>query len=174
MRRVSLFLCVFALGLALPLAAETATLTVTATVASSLSVTLNTGNSTLSGSGTDTATLNAGTLQRYGGSSSFNGFTRSTGAGTYTYSSPGAFSVQVDKANSSSANYSLTAALGSSAATGTVWTLSGNTLSTGTTALTTTGTYGAPLPLDLSIQVSNTATAAGSIGNTISFTATAN
>jgi hypothetical protein len=175
MRRISLLTCICVLAIALPAAAETATLTVTATVDSSYSVTLNTGNSTLSGSGTNAATLALGTVQRFGGASTTNGFSRATGVGNYTYSATGAFSIQVDKANSASPDYALTAQLGSAPATGTVWTLSSNTLSNSSAAtLNATAGYGSPVSLDLSIQVSNSTTAAGAIGNTINFTATPN
>lgn len=148
------------------------TLTVTATVNSSINLIFNSDPSgvVLSGTGTNAATLAFGTIQAYGGTPP-TGVTITPGASSFSASTP--FQVQVSLANSSSANYTLTAQLGTADATNT-WKVNSVTVTSASPAtITATGSYGSSTsyPLALTIPYSE---AAGSISNTLAFVATAN
>src|SRR5437667_309790 len=133
MKRTSLFALAVAAILLVPMFASaqvtsSGTLAVTATVASSISMVFasNGAGVALGGAGTNAATLAFGNIGAYGALSA--GVGRSVGATTFTVSSP--FNVLVDKSNSSSANYSLTAQLASADAVNT-WALNATTNSAG-------------------------------------------
>ena len=170
-------LTIFAVGvLIMPVLAmgQTAsgTLAVTATVQSSISMMFNSnaGGVALGNAGTNAATLNFGNISAYGALSA--GVSRVVGGANFTVSTP--FNVEVEKSNSSSANYSLTAQLASPDASNT-WGLSGTAVSNAVASpLTAAGAYGSPgtaYTLQLTVPL---ASAAGAISNTINFAATAN
>jgi hypothetical protein len=147
------------------------TLAVTATVESSISMVFNKNAAglALAGAGTNAASLNFGNISAYGAVAA--NVTRSVGAANFTVSTP--FDVQVDKSNSPSLTYSLTAQLAAADATNS-WALGATTITSGAPAsiggansyaANTTYTLGLTVPL---------ASAAGAISNTINFAATAN
>jgi predicted secreted protein len=147
------------------------TLTVTGTVASSVNLTIESAGGTTSGTGTSAATSDLGTIAKYG-TAAPTGFTLARGASNWTLSST--VGVQVDKANLTSTDYTLTAQLGSAPASGINWKLNGSTLSdSAATTLTSTGTYGSTGSYSWDIVVADSA-AAAAIDNTINFTATSN
>jgi hypothetical protein len=151
-------------------ATNSATLTVTGTIDSSISLTLESAGGTTSGTGTAAATSDLGTISKYG--SAPTGFTLARGASNWTLSST--VGVQVDKANLTSTDYTLTAQLGSAPASGVAWKLNGSTLSdSAATTLTSTGTYASVGSYSWDIVVADSA-AAAAIDNTINFTATSN
>src|SRR3982751_5388284 len=151
-------------------ATSSGTLTVTGTVESSISLTIESAGGTTSGTGTAAATSDLGNISEYG--SAPTGFTLARGASNWTISST--VGVQVDKANLTSTDYTLTAQLGSAPATGVAWKLNGSTLSdSAATTLTSTGTYGSAGSYSWDIVVADSA-AAAAIDNAISFTATSN
>jgi hypothetical protein len=146
------------------------TLTVTGTVESSINLTIQSAGGTTSGTGTAAATAALGSISKYG--SAPTGFTLARGASNWTLSST--VGVQVDKANLTSTDYTLTAQLGSAPASGIAWKLNGSTLSdSAATTLTSTGTYGSTGSYSWDIVVADSA-AAAAIDNTIDFTATSN
>lgn len=146
------------------------TLTVVATVDSSINLTIESAGGTTSGLGTAAATSDLGNISKYG--SAPTGFTLARGASDWTLTS--AVGVKVDMANLTSSNYTLTAQLGSPAATGVTWKLNGSTLSDSAAAtLTPTGTYGSTGSYSWNIVVADSAPA-GAIDNAINFTATSN
>lgn len=146
------------------------TLTVTGTVESSISLTIESAGGTTSGTGTAAATSALGSIAKY--SSAPTGFTLARGASDWTLSST--IGVSVAKANLTSTDYTLVAALGSAPASGIVWKLNGSTLSdSGDTTLTSTGTYGSTGSYSWDIVIADSA-AAAAIDNSISFTATSN
>jgi predicted secreted protein len=159
------------LGSAAAMAATSSgTLTVTGTVESSISLTVQSAGGTTSGTGTAAATSALGSISKYG--SAPTGFTLARGASNWTLSST--VGVQVDKANLTSTDYTLTAQLGSAPASGVTWKLNGSTLSdSAATTLTSTGTYGSTGSYSWDIVVADSA-AAAAIDNTINFTATSN
>ena len=151
-------------------ATSSATLTVTGTVESSISITVESAGGTTSGTGTAAATSDLGSISKYG--SAPTGFTLARGASNWTISST--VGVQVDKANLTSTDYTLTAQLGSAPASGIAWKLNGSTLSdSAATTLTSTGTYGSTGSYSWDIVVADSA-AAAAIDNAIDFTATSN
>ena len=146
------------------------TLTVTGTVASSIDLTIQSAGGTTSGTGTAAATSALGSISKYG--SAPTGFTLARGASNWTLSST--VGVQVDKANLTSTDYTLTAQLGSAPASGINWKLNGSTLSdSAATTLTSTGTYGSTGSYSWDIGDADSA-AAAAIDNAINFTATSN
>lgn len=146
------------------------TLTVTGTVESSISLTVESAGGTTSGTGTSAATSALGSIAKY--SAAPTGFTLARGASNWTLSST--VGVQVDKANLTSTDYTLTAQLGSAPASGITWKLNGSSLSdSAATTLTSTGTYGSTGSYSWDIVVADSA-AAAAIDNTINFTATSN
>jgi predicted secreted protein len=169
-----IFVLTFVLSLAVAsgafAATSSATLTVTATVDSSISMTIESAGGTTSGTGTSAATSALGSISKFG--SAPTGFTLARGASNWTLSST--VGVQVDKANLTSTDYTLTAQLGSAPASGVAWKLNGSTLSdSAATTLTSTGTYGSTGSYSWDIVVADSA-AAAAIDNTIDFTATSN
>ena len=171
--KLVVLIAVAALALPMLSAAQTAsgTLTVNATVQSSISMVFNSDAAgvALGSAGTNAATLNFGTISAYGALSA--GVGRVVGATTFTVSSP--FDVQVDKSNSASANYTLTAQLNAADATNT-WAVGGNTITNGSaTTLTSTGAYGSSAAYTLALTVP-LASSAGAISNVVNFVATAN
>jgi hypothetical protein len=149
----------------------TGTVAVSVTTVASVSLTFVSDASgiTLGNSGTSAATIAFGSAQAYGGtvptgvSKSVNGTTN------WTLSTP--LDVVVEVANQTSTNYTLTAALQSADGTNT-WSVGGTSLTTTPAQLTATGSYGStPYTFSLTIPFTESA---GSITNTISFTATAN
>ena len=146
------------------------TLTVTGTVESSINLTIESAGGTTSGTGTAAATSALGSFSKYG--SAPTGFTLARGASNWTLSST--VGVKVEKANLTSTDYTLTADLGSAAASGITWKLNGSTLSdSAATTLTSTGTYGSTGSYSWDIVVADSA-AAAAIDNAINFTATSN
>jgi hypothetical protein len=152
----------------------TGTLTVTATVNSSINLVFNSdgaGVALSSGAGTNNATLAFGNVSAFGAVAA--GITRTVVAGTsFTVSTP--VDVLVSKANSSSANYTLKAQLGSADAVNT-WQVAGNTITNAAqTTITATGTYGSNAAEAIAITVPFTTASGTNISNTINFTATSN
>ncbi|PYP87676.1 MAG: hypothetical protein DMG65_16530 [Candidatus Angelobacter sp. Gp1-AA117] len=146
------------------------TLTVTGTISSSLTLLVQNAGGTTSGTGTAAATSALGNISKFG--SAPTGFTLARGASNWTLSST--VGVEVDKANLTSTDYTLTAQLGSAPASGVTWKLNGSTLSdSAATTLTSTGTFASTGSYSWDIVVADSASAAA-IDNTINFTATAN
>lgn len=147
------------------------TLTVTATVESSIALTFenDAAGVALTGAGTNTATLALGTVSAYE-SIATSGVTRTVGASDFTVSSP--FGVKVVKANTSSATYTLAAALGSADTTNT-WKINAVTLTTSDQALGATYSYGSAVAHTMYLSVPFTAVS-GAISKVLNFTATAN
>src|SRR5579859_1041337 len=150
------------------------TLTVTATVNSSINLVFNSdaaGVPLSSGAGTNTATLAFGNVSAFGPVAA--NVTRTVVPNTsFTVSTP--VDVLVTKANSSSANYKLTAQLGSADATNT-WQVAGNTVTNASaTTITLTGTYGSNASEAIAITVPFATASGTGISNTIAFTATSN
>jgi len=172
MKHRILTLAIATLAIAGIAAADTSsgTLTVTGTVASSIDLVVQSAGGTTSGTGTAAATSSLGTISKYG--SAPTGFTLARGASNWTLSST--VGVEVDKANLTSTDYTLTAQLGSAPASGVAWKLNGSTLSdSAATTLTSTGTYGSTGSYSWDIVVADSA-AAAAIDNTVNFTATSN
>jgi hypothetical protein len=150
------------------------TLTVTATVNSSINLVFNSdaaGVALSSGAGTNSATLAFGNVSAFGAVAA--NVTRTVVAGTsFTVSTP--VDVLVSKANSSSANFTLKAQLGSADAVNT-WQVGGNTVTNASaTTITATGAYGSNASEALAITVPFTTASGTSISNTVNFTATSN
>ena len=144
-------------------ATTSGTLTVTGTIESSISLTIESAGGTTSGTGTAAATSDLGSISKYG--SAPTGFTLARGASNWTLSST--VGVQVDKANLTSTDYTLTAQLGSAPASGVAWKLNGSTLSdSAATTLTSTGTYGSTGSYSWDIVAADSA-AAAAIDNTM-------
>jgi hypothetical protein len=145
-------------------------LTVSGTIESSISLTIESAGGTASGTGTAAASSALGSVSKYG--SAPTGFTLARGASDWTLSST--VGVQVQKANLTSTDYTLTARLGSAPASGVVWKLNGSTLSdSGDVTLTSSGTYAATGSYSWDIVVADSASAAA-IDNVINFAATSN
>jgi hypothetical protein len=149
------------------------TLTVNATVTGSINLVFNSDASGLalsSGAGTNAATLAFGNVSAFGAIPA--GIVRSTTATNFTVSS--AVDVLVTKTNSASANYSLTAQLGSADATNN-WTVGGVAVTNAAAApITATGTYGSNSNFPVAITVPFTTASGTLISNTINYVATAN
>lgn len=177
MKKLNLFFLVLALmvGFTSVASAQTAngTLTVTATVNGSINLVFNNdanGVALSSGAGTNTATLAFGNVSAFGAVAA--NVTRTVAANSFTVSTP--VDVLVSKTNSASANYTLTAQLGTADAVNT-WAVAGNAVtSAGATTLTATGSYGSNAPEAIAITVPFTTASGTNISNTINFTATAN
>jgi hypothetical protein len=149
------------------------TLNVTATVNGSIQLVFISDGSgvSLTGSGTSTATLAFGNVSAFGALAA--NITRTVVAGTsFTVSTP--VDVQVNKTNSASANYTLTAQLGAADAVNT-WQVSGNTVTNASAVtITATGAYGSPTSETIGITVPNATTSGTLISNSIKYVATAN
>lgn len=152
-------------------ATSSGTLTVTATIESSISLTFETDASgvSLTGAGTSTATLAYGTVSAYATIATAN-VTRTLGASDFTVSSP--FGVKVVKANSSSLNYTLQAALGSADATNT-WTIDSTALTTSNQTLGSSYSYGSAVSHTMKLTVPFSASA-GAVSKSVNFIATSN
>ena len=152
-------------------ATSAGTLTVTATIEGSISLTFETDASgvSLTGAGTSTATLAYGTVSAYATIATAN-VTRTLGASDFTVSTP--FGLKVVKANSSSSNYTLQAALGSADATNT-WTIDSTALSTSNQTLGSSYSYGSAVSHTMKLTVPFSA-AAGAVSKSVNFTATSN
>ncbi len=124
----------------------------------------------LTGSGTNAATLAFGTVYAFGGTLT-TGVTRSAGASSFTISSP--VDIVVTRANSTSANYTLKAQLGTADATNT-WLVNAVTITNASAAtISSTVTYTTANPFTIGITIPFTESS-GAVTNTINFTATAN
>jgi hypothetical protein len=147
------------------------TLTVTATVESSIGLTFENDMAgvAMAGAGTNAATMALGSISAYNAIST-PGVTRTISAADFTVSSP--FAVRVVKANTSSASYTLAAALGSADSTNT-WRINTTTLTTSNQNLGATYSYGTPVAHTMSLTVPFTASTGG-ISRVLNFTATAN
>ena len=150
---------------------STGTLTVTATVESSIGLTFENDGAgvALTGAGTNAATMALGPISAYN-TIAAPGVTRTRSASDFTVSSP--FAVKVVKANTSSANYTLAAALGSADATN-AWRINATALTTSNQNLGTTYAYGSPVAHTMYLTVPFTAST-GAISKVLNFTATAN
>ena len=176
MTKAKLITLCLAAVLALPVlsAAQTTasgTLAVSATLSSSISLVFNTDASgvALTGAGSNAASLNFGTISAYGALAA--NVSRTVGAASFTVSTP--FDVHVDKSNTASANYTLSAQLAAADAVNS-WALGATAVTSASAAtLTAAGAYGSDVPYTLGLTVPFTNTAA-SISNTINFVATAN
>jgi hypothetical protein len=147
------------------------TLAVTATVESSISMVFNSNASgvALGNAGTNAATLAFGNISAYGAVAA--NVTRSVAGGNLTVSTP--FDVRVDKSNTASPAYTLTAQLAAADALNT-WALGATTITSGAPAsIGAANGYAANITYTLGLTVP-LASAAGVISNTINFAATAN
>jgi hypothetical protein len=147
------------------------TLTVSATVNGSIQLVFitHTGGVALGNSGTNAATLDFGPVSAFGAIPAT--ITRSTTASNFTVSTP--VDVQVNKTNSASANYRLTAQLGAADNTNT-WTVGGSPNINTVQTLTSTGAYSSPLNFPVAITIPFTTASGTVITGTINYTATAN
>src|SRR3569832_724854 len=151
-------------------ATSSGTLTVTGTVESSINLTIDSAGGTTSGTGTAAAPSALGSISKNG--SAPTGFTLARGASNWTLSST--VGVQVNKANLTSTDYTLTAQMASAPASGVTWKLNGSSLSdSAATTLTSTVTYGSTGSYSWDVVVADSASAAA-IDNAINFTATSN
>lgn len=152
------------------------TLTVNATVSSSINLVFNSdaanGMALTSGTGTNIATLDFGSVSAFGALGSPK-ITRTVVAGTsFTVSTP--VDVMVTTSNSSSANYTLKAQLNSADAVNS-WAVGGAPITSASAAqITATGTYGSNVPETIAITIPFTTTSGTVISNIINFTATSN
>jgi len=125
----------------------------------------------LTNAGTNNVDLDLGTASRAGGDSlTCVAFARLTGPARYEVSS--SFDVQVQKANTASANYRLAVSLSSAPPANVVWLLNATTLTTAAQTISAAAAYGRVTEA-LHVQVRNTV-AAGALFETITFTANAN
>jgi hypothetical protein len=147
---------------------------VSANVEGSINLTFVTDASGIgvTGTTTSTASLPFSNVQMYGGAVPTNVTKTVQGTTSFTLATP--FDVRVDLANSASASYALTALLASPDATN-VWTIGTYDLSAALIAspIGTAVGYGTNAAYTLKIVVP-ASEAAGSVSNTIGFTATAN
>jgi hypothetical protein len=151
-------------------ATSSGTLSVSGTIESSISLTVESAGGSSGNTGTSAANTSLGNVAKF--ASAPSGFTLARGASNWTLSS--SVGVKVVKANLTSTDYTLTAQLGSTPASGVVWKLNGSTLSdSAATTLTSTGTYASTGAYSWDIVVDDSA-AAASVDNSIGFTATAN
>lgn len=178
MRKLGLFVALTAAVLSAITPASAAvtssgTLAVTATIASSIQLVFNSSASgvTLTGSGTNAATMAFGTVQAYGGTVPAGATRTVTGTTSFTYSSP--FNVNVTLANSASVNYTLTAALNAADSTNT-WQVDAVTLTTTAQTITATGTYNSNQSHTLALTIPFSEASGTAISNTVNFVATAN
>lgn len=150
---------------------STGTLTVTATVESSIGLTFenDAAGVALTGAGTNAATMALGAISAYN-TIAATGVTRTVAASDFTVSSP--FAVKVVKANTSSASYTLAAALGAADTTN-IWRINTTALTTADQNLGTSYAYGSPVAHTISLTVPFSAST-GAISKVLNFTATAN
>lgn len=177
MKKLNLLLIAAALmvGLSSVASAQTAsgTLTVTATVNGSISLVFNSdaaGVALTSGAGTSAAALDFGPVSAFGTIPAT--ITRSTTALDFTISTP--VDVLVNKFNSASLNYTLTAQLNGAPGTET-WAVNGAAFSNAAAGTATaTGAYGSNVPVTLAITVPFAVPSGTTISNVVNFTATSN
>lgn len=129
----------------------------------------NPGICTITGANTNTASVNFGIASLAGDNQTCVSF--SSTSKSYTLSNN--VYVLVSQSNLSSSNYTMTASLGSAPPTGVAWTINSSALSTGSTSVTTGGTYGSNLGLYMQVTVQSSVTASN-LSETINFVATAN
>ena len=165
-----------AAGLACAQTTATSSLVVSMSVQSSISLEFVNGSGagtqgtcSITGANTSNASVNFGIASLAGDNQTCVSFTATTKA--YTLSN-NIYTV-VSQSNLASSNYTLTASLGASPPTGVAWTINSAALSTGTTTLTSGGTYGSNQALYLQVTVQNTVTTTN-LSETINFVATAN
>jgi hypothetical protein len=146
-------------------------LTVTATVESSIGLTFeeDAAGVTLTGAGTNAATMAFGTVSAYNTIATPR-VTRTVSTSDFTVSS--LFGVKVVKANSASSSYTLTAALSSADATNT-WRVNSTTLTTTNQSLGTSFSYNTTLAHTVYLTVPLTAST-GLVSKVLNFTVTAN
>jgi hypothetical protein len=152
---------------------SSATLTIMAQVQSSISLvfTTDTNGVVLTGSGTNVATLNFGSVSQF--ISPPSKVTETIGATSFTVSTP--FDIRVDKSNVTSANYALTAEVQTADSVNT-WMIDTFPLTivpAAATSLTVTGVYGTDVVHRLFLTIPFSA-GASVISNSINFVATAN
>jgi hypothetical protein len=148
------------------------TMGVNATVQGSLSLTFSTDASGLAvtGTGTGTASLPFGNVSMYGGTLPAN-VTRTVSATSFDLSTP--FDVCVDKANTASTTFTLSAILAAPDVIN-IWTLGPTNISSGASfALTSTGAYTSDTPYTLKLTVPASGSS-GPITNTLNFLAVPN
>jgi hypothetical protein len=167
-------LSVFALsGVANAQTTGSGTLGVTATVVGTLNLTFATDPSgiAVTGTGTGIASMPFGNVQMFGGTPAAHVTKTVNGMTSFTLATP--FDIRMDLANTTSATYSLSAALSTADATNT-WSVAGVNISNGAPfAITATGAYATASPYVFNLTIPATETA-GLITNTINFTATSN
>ena len=147
------------------------TLGVGAEIQGALSITFTThsGGPTLTGSGSNAASLAFGTFNSFSPNATSGGVTKTSGSGNFSLAA--GFDIQVDVANSSSEAYTLAATLATPASANT-WLIGAVDISDGSSHdLASDQPYGTPVSYVLKLTVANSAVA-GSINNSISFTAT--
>ena len=168
--------CVAVAVLAVPtfaMAVENAagTLTVTGTVASSISLTVESTDGTCTLCGTAAASLDLGNLSKEGAAPS--GFAITKGASSWTLSSQNGIGVKVTKANLPASDaYTLSAKLGSTPATGIVWTVGAITANSATIQTIGSGVaYDSTLPYAWNIVIQDSVAPTTPIDNVIEFSA---
>jgi len=147
-----------------------ATLTVTGTVSGALSITIDSAPGTFSGGGTNAATSDLGTFTQFAPPTGFI----ATPSGPSSFALNGTIGITVNATNVVSANYDLTAILGSPAETGLTYKLGAGAVTVTNAAPVTVAAahvYGAfGLPWELDVNSTNSIT----INNSINLVATAN
>ncbi|MEO8379735.1 MAG: hypothetical protein ABI779_08740 [Acidobacteriota bacterium] len=170
-----IILSTLAISTSVQAAGETAngTLALSGEIVGSITLTVEevAGSGTFGGDGTATATADLGTFSKYGAAPA-TGFTRTQGASNWTIASN--FGVRVVKANSASANYTLTAALNAAPTGSIAWTIDATPLTTALLPISTAVAYSnTPVSYAFTIAIPD-ATATPVLDNTINFVATAN
>jgi hypothetical protein len=127
------------------------------------------GTCSITGANTNTASVNFGIASLAGDNQSCVSFSSTNKS--YTLSN-NVYAV-VTQSNLSSSNFTMTASLGSSPPTGVVWTINSATLSTGSTTVTSGGTYGSNVSMYMQVTVQSSVTTSN-LSETINFVATAN
>lgn len=146
-----------------------------------LIISQGTSGPTLGGTST-AASIGLGTILYYGTSSNATGVTQNNtgdthGSDTGSIALSFPVKVEIDKANSSSANYTLNAALSAAAVSGTTVLIGSSTLTTtaADTMLTATGTYGSAVGYTVTLNVGTAVVQADApLGQTINLSCTPN
>lgn len=147
-------------------------LTVTAKVNSSISLVFrqNGAGATLSGVGGSAATLDFGNVSAFGSAPA--NVTETTGTTSFTLSTP--VDIVVTAANSSSANYKLTAQLQAAPTSGETFTVATVPVTSGTAAtINATAAYGTISPT-IALTIPFTVAGGTTLSDVINFTATSN
>jgi hypothetical protein len=148
-------------------------LSINANVQGSISITFLTDPSgmTVTGAGTNTASLALGIVSMYGGTVPSR-MTRTVNGASISFNLSTPIDIRVDLSNSPSTTYTLSAMLGTTDIVN-VWTLGPTDISSGASfALASAGIYGAVVPYTLKLTVP--AGVNGTISNTIAFLVVAN